>query len=125
MDPSLQVSPVIHFGLKQAGSLATTRHASSGDTQKAFAELLQSGAAGAVSQGQAGNLNEKAVAEFATVITSQFIGEVLKQQDSLFGDSGNASQHYHSMMVDAVSEELTKVDALGLKSVIEWEISRW
>ncbi|MEM7291592.1 MAG: hypothetical protein AAF412_14675 [Pseudomonadota bacterium] len=68
---------------------------------------------------------QQAVEDYAAIITSQFVGAVLEQQSGIMGENEYASQHYHTMMVNAVSEQLSRTDAFGLKAMIEQEVGKW
>lgn len=67
---------------------------------------------------------KQAIQEFTAVITSQFIGEILKEQEGMFSSGGSDSQFYHSMLVNAVSEKLAETDAFGIGAVLETDIEQ-
>ena len=67
-------------------------------------------------------VQSRAIQEFTAVITSQFVGEILKPQEGLLQSGGMDSEVYHSMLVNAISEKLAETDAFGLAAVLEKEI---
>ena len=69
--------------------------------------------------------SEEVISQYASIITTQFVGAIFEEQSGMFDAGDSASKHYHTMMVEAVSENLTETDALGLKSIIRWELSKW
>lgn len=76
-----------------------------------------------INKASVSNADQKAISEYASIITTQFVGSIFDEQSGLFDSGDGASQHYHTMLIEAVSDQLTETDALGLKSIIQREIS--
>jgi len=65
----------------------------------------------------------KAVHDFSTVITQQFVDEMFKGQLTFGTDQGMQSDFQRTVFIKAISEQLAQSDALGIRGFIEQGIS--
>ena len=122
MDHLTAISEITGGAHKTAGSIPLHKTTVSAEVQQTFATVLAKDTDESAQKSPQELKQEKAVSELAKIITSQVVGTIFDEQQSLFASEDQATKHYHQMMVDAISDQLTATDALGLGAIIKAEI---